>query len=775
VAIQRVKLEYFRGATQPVELHFDAAKNLVIIFGENGTGKSTIVDAIDLVCNRSAGSIGEISSASVREHLHSLGATQAQLRVEVECDGAICTGRASGRNVVVPAAPPPPAAQILRRSKLHSLVMASPSERFAQLKRLIDIEGVLKSEDNLSKTINELRQKVNENTRTLSEAQQQLQEAFQEEHTPEEIGLSPEEWAKRRVAVSSMDLEANAKALDALLVSWERAEPLKDAADASQAELDQARALHAKAEEELKALLTTLPQVVGEIVPVLNDTVVYLDAAPQTEECPVCERPIAPQDVRQRLVDRLKPLEALDAQQKATKKAADEVARLYKSTATGYSNLRDQLRGFLDQWANASDAVQAVAPLSLEDYAHLRADEPKLTRPIINECYALMAFLGPRKAAAIELRDRWQKQANQLGSIRRALETVKRVRANAERLQNTLQQLELMLEVVRSTRIAFTNNVLDAIADDCDRLYQSIHPKEGIGAVRFQLDQERRGSLHQTGTFAGREGIAPQGYFSESHLDTLGFCFFLALARYTAGRGCVIVLDDVFASVDLHHIQRILHLLLEEAEHFGQIILTTHQRRWPESVKTHQVSRANVQLLELHLWDIQNGVSCADVLTHVEALRAAVADRAAQREALAIASGRAIEMAIGTMARVLGGSVHLNPADRYTATEFLNAMKKPARHLKFRRNGVELPESTTRLQELLETLTTSVIITRNTLGAHFNWEGCDIDERTVRQFAQETLEVVDLFLCSECQCLPLRERGAQLLCGCGSSGVLMER
>jgi ABC-type Mn2+/Zn2+ transport system ATPase subunit len=55
--IQGVKLTCFRGASRMTEVHFDTKKALVMIFGENGTGKSTIIDALDLVANRHIGSL----------------------------------------------------------------------------------------------------------------------------------------------------------------------------------------------------------------------------------------------------------------------------------------------------------------------------------------------------------------------------------------------------------------------------------------------------------------------------------------------------------------------------------------------------------------------------------------------------------------------------------------------------------------------------------------------------------------------------------------------
>ena len=55
--IEKLRLKHFRGASQTTEVTFDTKKSLVMVFGENGTGKSTIADALDLVANKSVGSL----------------------------------------------------------------------------------------------------------------------------------------------------------------------------------------------------------------------------------------------------------------------------------------------------------------------------------------------------------------------------------------------------------------------------------------------------------------------------------------------------------------------------------------------------------------------------------------------------------------------------------------------------------------------------------------------------------------------------------------------
>jgi len=55
--IEQLKVCAFRGATTELVIAFDPGKPVTMIFGENGTGKSTIVDAIGFVCNGNLGSL----------------------------------------------------------------------------------------------------------------------------------------------------------------------------------------------------------------------------------------------------------------------------------------------------------------------------------------------------------------------------------------------------------------------------------------------------------------------------------------------------------------------------------------------------------------------------------------------------------------------------------------------------------------------------------------------------------------------------------------------
>ena len=92
--------------------------------------------------------------------------------------------------------------------------------------------------------------------------------------------------------------------------------------------------------------------------------------------------------------------------------------------------------------------------------------------------------------------------------------------------------------------------ILLEIAKEVDALYQKIHPKEKIGQLKLKLDERQRGSLIYGVAFGELQDIQPQPYYSESHLDSLGLCIFLALAKRNNAVRTVVVLDDVLGSVD---------------------------------------------------------------------------------------------------------------------------------------------------------------------------------------------------------------------------------
>jgi len=105
--------------------------------------------------------------------------------------------------------------------------------------------------------------------------------------------------------------------------------------------------------------------------------------------------------------------------------------------------------------------------------------------------------------------------------------------------------------------------------------------------------------------FHGSPTHPPMKYLSESHLNSLGICLFLASAKLFNKEVRFLVLDDVVTSFDLGHRRQLLRLLKTEFADW-QIVLLTHEQLWFDMIK-RELGQSGWIMKEVG-WDAENGV-----------------------------------------------------------------------------------------------------------------------------------------------------------------------
>lgn len=137
--IIRLQLTGFRGSTTTFDLAFDPQKDLTMLFGENGSGKSTILDAIDVVCNGTVGCLDGVSvGPAAGKYLCTLGCQPASMQVVVSTAAESWTGTMRRNAISVTGGVQKPSVKILRRNEILRLVLAQPAERYRALQRFVD-------------------------------------------------------------------------------------------------------------------------------------------------------------------------------------------------------------------------------------------------------------------------------------------------------------------------------------------------------------------------------------------------------------------------------------------------------------------------------------------------------------------------------------------------------------------------------------------------------------------------------------------------------------
>lgn len=745
--ITRVELEKFRGATTSTYIDFDASKPIVVIFGENGSGKSTIGNAIDFVCNRSIGSLENMSGAD-HKSLVSVGSTETELRVVVHQDTNSWQGTKKGRNISVVPSTGHPRVETLRRKKILQFIEAQPKERYEQIKGFLDFDHIQACEDKLNDAVRTSTRDLETYLRLRAQAEGALDQHWKSQGSP---GKSAEEWAEDKLR---QDLRASRATIILLSAAIDGVEALETAhlrfSQANTEYTEAASALEA-VKKEVEEASTSESQSRRELVDLLNKMKVVIADPYSVNECPACLSQYDLSKLRSEVDGRIESLKSADT--------------LNKKLASA-DRLVENKRTLLDQAEKEFREKVGSCKSSLEDISKDREDFKGKCSPLlasieaveadVDKIAALLKALEAAKGQFAKVREDLGRDVALFDAIKQQLDLF---RANNEQVEvedKIKNGLAAALEIVRKTRKAHTLAILDNVHDEVVRLWDKIHPDEPIKPTRFELKEETKGSLNQYASFGDVENVPPQAYFSESHLDTLGFCYWLAITKYATNGDAILVLDDVFTSVDNVHIQRVMDLLNEESETFNQIIITTHQRRWHDAYRYGTRSRNKAVVLELGLWDKNNGIVSLSSQMESERLRTLIDASPFDRQATCAKAGVLLEQMFDELTKHYRCSMPRGHRNEYTLGDYVNGSKSLFKKLKVKRLISETEFEEVGFEKFYDDLVAFVTV-RNLLGAHFNFKAEDYTDAEAIELANMVHDCLSSLLCTECSGVPLRE------------------
>jgi len=753
--IERITLTRFRGATTRTEIVFDPRKPITFIFGENGSGKSSIVDAIDFVCNQAPGSLADRSSTKPKDHLPAIGHKAKDINVELVCGGRAWSAKFLGAKIMSSDEATLPVAHVLRRGRLLTLIDATPAERYKQLQKFIEVEGVEASEQALRDAARDQARTLDEKTRAKVEAEVGLERFWVDEGAPGAPDQNALDWAAAQRAADLDETRARIERLRKLIDRLDAAAQARDSLSRAEADALLKSAQVAEARRAADAAAGIGATGAMRLIELLRDARGYLEASPDPQDgaaCPVCERPVVAEDLRRRIDARLTDMTALgelrDELEAANRAHQNAVAIVERDRA----RMLEAARSLAEAVGSADESLPAALPV----------DEAGLRKLIENVLVT--------RDALIARRDEAQKSINQFNSInqfyRRIIQSEEELReAEALRLG-----LERALEIVRRERIAFIQRVLAEVRDETNRLYALIHPDEPLGLDQLLLDENKKASLLQICSFEGVRDVAPQAYFSESHLDTLGFCLWLAVAKLSSGGDAVVVLDDVFTSVDSAHFTRILDLLMAECENFNQVIITTHSRQWRDRYAAQQIPHDKTAFVELQSWTRGGGIRASRTRVNVEALLEHLEASPFDRQIVASKAGVLAESLFDWLTQVYECPLPRRRGGNYTLGDLCNGLKRLAKQLVIRRpadgDGQAIEEVS--LLSFFNAVTELTWI-RDQVGAHFSLRGADVSDADVKAFARSVARLATALACPRCGGLAQKPKGTHFACGCAKT------
>lgn len=764
--IEAVTLKKFRGASVSVPIRFEKGKPLVLIFGENGTGKTTIVDALDFVCNQAYGSLKYRSSTSPKKHLPSIGSRAAELEVTLDADGKTWTAHLESAGPRTSGPPAPPALAVLRRQQILEVINAEPKKRYEALGDLLRLPGVGRSEAHLREALRERESRYDDAVKAKQQADEALENLWEAEGRPPTSALS---WARACASADMAALESSVLEKGRILALLDLAEATSVDLAVAQTKHADAKAAHLAAQKELVAAEKSAGGGSAALVDLLTDAQRVLPAGVDLSTCPLCESAERVAGLAQRVAARLADLTHLSAAGERAAKAGVEVERALGALERAMIGFGEAVRrlGTLIRAAGDVPGSEVVADWS--KYTKLfEATDGHAIPDVGDEVAGLWPALrahGPRLKEAH--RDD-QRALNQFNAVKQHVATVDEKDAAAKDHEAVSARLREVLEVVEGQRKGYVDGLLASVSTKAQTMYASIHPGEGLGAVRFYLKPSVMGSLECDGSFEGTAGLPPQAYYSDSHLDTLGICVFLALAQATADGTTSVVLDDVLTSADAPHAERLIRMLQNETERFDQIIVTTHYRPWRERFRFRPA--ALVQLIDLGAWSLARGIWPAKTKMKVEDLRLLLETSPLDGQAVASKAGVFLEELLRFICLRYRCKVTLLPEPTHTIGDYAAAItSKLTATMRVEVVGIGgVPGPPMPLAPLLADATGAGWV-RNQVGAHFSVAGLGVPDADIAAFAESCLALATALVCDACGEMPPRNRsGSYWECQCAA-------
>lgn len=730
-SLKKLIIEHLRGSVLPFSLPFERGRKLTVVYGENGTGKSTICDALEFLGKGRVGSLDNRGLGKTNPYWHSVGKKPSEVSVSLETSSGTCRATIHKSDVV--AAPPElrPRVEVLRRSQILSLVEAKPAERYAAIKRFIDVTPIESSEDNLRSLIRDNERGRDVAVARVAENREAIRQFWEEAGKP---GTDPFQWAETEVQRDESALQLESAALSALQGAYAALNAIPEQLRSAEANLQLANEALNRAGEELGQLVTNVADDAADVVSILETASAYLHRHPEPGICPLCESPDKVEGLAERVKERVQEFTALQ-QALASKKRCDE----------GVARAGQQL-----------EMVQVQAMQHAERFntclnsADLPQDAPKPNEPLPANTSEWGAWLVTTGALPMEWKGAETSRYDRrqfLGTLKRALQTYNENRDAQRELDVLLPKLRTALNVVEDERKRFTDEMLKNIAAEVGRLYEAVHPGEGLNKISLILDPAKRASLEIGASFCGNHNTPPQAYFSDSHLDTLGLCVFLALAALDNPDQTILALDDVLASVDEPHVDRLIEMLYTEAERFRHCLITTHYRPWKQKLRWGWLQNGHCQFVELTRWTSANGLTLIRSVPDLERLQQLLKESPPDPQLVCAKAGVILEAALDFLTQHYECLVPRR-AGGYTLGDLLPAIDKKLRtalviEVKSDDGAGNVVYTSVPLGPYLDELT-RIAQTRNVFGCHFNELSFDLLDADALGFGQQVLELMSV-------------------------------
>lgn len=770
VKIKTINIHAFRGVLD-LELQLDGKS--LLLHGENGTGKSSIVEAIEFFFTGKISSLEGIQGLSMQRHGPHVNFKPNDVYVEMTFNpGSVILRR------TFELSPSPPerfkeyfqitqkGTFILRRSQILTFIMSTPANRFRAIGSILGVESLDKIElemkrvsDNLKGKIDSIKEKIDGLIKDLSAIVERdianiedvllaLNNMLQKASLPlinslEDIEAHAEEMLKTVKKAKNID---QVKVLNEI---WEETKGDIIAKDII---------YHVnEINDKIKFLLQEDIRLKLPVADLLRDGRSIVEEM-DMDVCPLCEQEIDRKKLLSKIDARIKTLRNLseDASKVRTmgariKEGLDVIINKVQSINSKLqvfpelSEEKDNIRGqiaFLKEFTCyisdiISDIENIKGELLIQQFVQSMSEIKEVMESISIKCMELLNAIGLTE------------DEKKMLEVVRMVEQVRSKAIELSRAQNEIKFYKTLFNRAEKIFLVFSEakkmkmqEIYESIQGNIQKFYLTLHPNDLHKNIELTVKSTRRASTEISVESFGRKGEDPRAFTSEGHLDSLGLCIFLGFAK-KFNKGCsLIVLDDVVSTVDAKHRENVCKLLFEEFRD-NQLVITTHDEVWYEQLRYFQQAygmEGNFNNKEIVDWDLETGPRIRPYKTQWERIQDSIAAR--DKTGAGNKGRQYLEWVLEKICEVTEAPVPFKRSGRYGVEDLLIPAERRVKDL--------LKEDTLK-DEILDAFRKlkSTIYMGNIL-SHNNILAKQVSIEEVDSFCKSVHNLHNLFLCSSC-------------------------
>ncbi|AUB59804.1 hypothetical protein BK009_03395 [Methanobacterium subterraneum] len=764
--IKSIKIDAFRGIPQNLEL--DLQGKSLLLLGENGTGKSSIIDAIEFFFTGKISHLKSKGTLSLNEYgPNTKNPDKASVGIEFK-SGAHFTSRTFSSNPSFPKnfneniELAKNGKFILRRSQILNLINTTPAQRYAFISEIIganELEKTSTAMDQAKKYLDDEVRKIENNIKKNNDDIKNILQVQDSNNILPTIN----DWLGKEYLNNINSLEK-----------------LEDC-------INHLKTITKSSDKELIGALDNISVTINEILLIVKDvTQEFYDAETykerinqshaqsdlslikllknsleiinkDTANCPLCENKVNSNELLEKVNKRLESLESLqeinDNMNNSLKRIKGNIQLINRDLANLLSKIDyfDELKEFKDELEQQiislnvfQERINANSFLredvSGHDFELLHIQLEKNLNNIIIGSDGLSDSIKPSE------RD---KRLNVLIKLFSDLdENLKKQEENRRELKvakNHAKISEIMYEEFSAIKKRKIQEVYDTVKENVERYYAILHPDEPYENFNLDVDlnPKKKGSTDLRMTIFGEENQDPRAISSEGHLDSLGLCIFLALFEKSHGDFPLLVLDDVVTTMDSRHRENVCQLLFQEFSD-RQFIITTHDAIWYDQLKAaqrvHNLGN-NFKNCNIIKWDNENGPEIRPYKVRWDKITEIIANgdkQCAGNEGRRYLEWLLMDLCNRTQAKI--------PAKYYGKYE-VNDLLKPAKSRLL--ELIKDEEYNQKLESSFDKLDQTIMM--GNLLSHENLMAGNVSIDEVERFCRSINHIHELTLCSNCK------------------------